>query len=57
MITKFKQYNIESIPEYIENPEFELKIAKAILMSLLKRNLISPQQSKNCIENWKRIIS
>lgn len=57
MITKFKQYNIEKIPEYIENPEFDIKIAKAILMSLVKRNLISPQQNKDCIENWKRIIS
>ena len=48
--TKCKTYYPNNIPEINQSPELEFKIAKAIIMSLVKRSLLSQQQGRLCIE-------
>lgn len=49
VFTKFKNYDLGIIPE-VSNPEAELKITTAILMSLKENKLLTQQQMNTCIE-------
>lgn len=50
---RYKNYDLGVIPE-ANTPEAELKITKAILMSLKENKFLSKQQMKICIERLEK---
>ena len=55
MITKFKQYNFDNIPKINITTDFEFKIAKAIIISLKRRKLLTQQQEDDCIDKLEKL--
>lgn len=54
-VTKFKQYNLENIPEVVETPDFMLKISAAIVKSLKNKKLLTQRQEEVCIDKLEEL--
>lgn len=55
MITRFKQYNPDNIPEVVETPDFLLKISAAIVKSLKNKKLLTQRQEEVCIDKLEEL--
>ena len=54
-VTKFKQYNLDDIPEVVETPDFMLIISAAIVKSLKNKKLLTQRQEDICIDKLEEL--